>query len=85
MDRLREDLAHLEIRGRKATPKWVFVGVESEVTVSTGHTYRLIYKDDAQSIPPSYCVYVRKNCLKYDWTQKTVNWFVDKLEVAKKR
>ncbi len=84
MNRLREDFAHVEIRGRKGNPKWVFVGIESEQAVATGHTYKLLYRDEGQSIPPSYSLFVRKNCRKYDRTKPTVNWFVDKLEAAKK-
>ncbi len=84
MNRLREDFAHIEIRGRKAAPKWVFAGIESEQAVDTGHMYKLLYRDDGQSIPPSYSLFVRKNCRKYDRTKSTVNWFVDKLEAAKK-
>ena len=85
MDRLRDDFAHIEIRGRKGTPKWVYVGLESELAVDSGHTYRLTYKDDGQSNPPNYSIFVRKNCKKYDSTTTTVNWFVDKLEIAKKK
>lgn len=84
MKRLSEDPAHTDIRGRKNSPKWIFVAVESEYAASDGHTYKLIYKDEGQTNPPFYSVFVRKNCTKYDKTKKMVNWFVDKLEIAKK-
>ena len=84
MKRLREDPAHTDISGRKNPPKWIFVTVESEYGAKDGHTYKLIYKDGGQTNPPFYSVFVRKNCAKYDNTKKTVNWFVDKLEIAKK-
>ncbi len=84
MKRLREDPAHTDISGRKHPPQWIFVTVESEYAAGDGHTYKLIYKDEGQTNPPYYSVFVRKNCTKYDKTNKTVNWFVDKLEIAKK-
>jgi len=83
MNRLKQDFAHLEIRGRKTPPKWVFVSVVSEYPNASGHTYKIIYKDDGQSVPPQYYLFVRKNCQKYDKTKTTVNWFVDKLESVK--
>ncbi len=84
MKRLNEDPAHSDIRGRKNSPKWTFVSVEAEYAAKDGHTYKLIYKDEGQTNPPFYSVFVRKNCSKYDTTKKTVNWFIDKLEIAKK-
>ena len=84
MKRLREDPAHLEIIGRKKPPQWVFVSVESEHGSKDGHTYKLIYKDDGQTNPPIYALFARKNCSKYDKKKSTVNWFIDKLEPAKK-
>ena len=85
MKRLSEDPAHTDIRGRKNPPKWIFVTLESEFASTNGHTYKLIYKDEGQTNPPYYSVVVRKNCAKSDNTKKTVNWFVDKLEIAKKQ
>ena len=84
MKRLREDPAHLEISGRKNPPKWAFVSVESEFGSKEGHTYKLIYKDEGQTNPPFYALFARKNCTKYDKKKTTVNWFIDKLENAKK-
>jgi len=82
MNRLRRDGAHVEIMNRKTPPIWVFVGVESEFPSSNGHTYKMIYKDEAQSIPPYYCLFARKNCQKYEEKMQT-NWFIDKLETTK--
>ena len=81
--RIRDDLYHKEIKERK-NPKWIFVNVESEYVVANGHTYKLIYKDASQTVPKYYSVFVRKNCEKYDKSKLTVNWFVDKLDTAKK-
>ncbi len=83
MNRLREDLAHIEIRGRKTPPKWTFVSVVTEYPNASGHTYKIIYKDDGQSVPPQYYLFVRKNCSKFDKSKTTVSWFVDRLESAK--
>jgi hypothetical protein len=83
MNRLKEDFAHVEIRGRKTPPKWVFVSVVSEYPNASGHTYKIIYKDEGQSVPPQYYLFVRKTSQKYDKSKSTVNWFVDKLESAK--
>lgn len=85
MKRLTEDFAHIEIRGRKTPPKWVYVALVSEYPNASGHSYKVIYKDDGQSVAPEYYLYVRKNCPKYDNSKTTVNWFVDKLESAKKQ
>jgi hypothetical protein len=83
MNRLKEDPAHVEIQSRK-NAKWVFVGIESEYPGNGGHTYKLLYKDDKQSIPTYYRLYVRKNCAKYDTTKAKVNWYVDRLESTTK-
>ncbi len=85
MKRLTEDFAHIEIRNRKTPPKWVFVGVVAEFPNASGHTYKIIYKDDGQTVAPEYYLFVRKNSQKYDSSKTTVNWFVDKLESAKKQ
>ena len=85
MQRLREDRAHIEIRGRKTTPKWTFVSLVTEYPNQAGHTYKVIYRDDGQSVPPEYYLFVRKNCAKFDRSRTTVNWYVDKLESAKKQ
>ena len=83
MLRIRDDLYHKEIQARK-NPKWIFVNVESEYLVANGHTYRLTYKDASQSVPKYYSIFVRKNCDKHDWSKPTINWFVDKIDTAKK-
>ncbi len=83
MLRIRDDLYHKEIRERK-NPKWLFVNVESEYVVASGHTFKLIYKDASQTVPKYYSVFVRKNAQKNDWSKLTINWFVDKLDTAKK-
>lgn len=81
--RLDQDQAHLEIRNRKSKAKWVFAGMDSEFQGTLGHTYRLRYRDEGQTIPPEYWVYARKNCEKFS-TQGKVHWFVDNLEFVKK-
>ena len=83
MNRLRQDAAHKEIGARKNIPKWVYGGLVAEYALSEGHTYKLTYRDESQSIPQNYWIFVRKNCSKYDKSKTTVNWFVDKLEVAR--
>jgi hypothetical protein len=81
--RLDQDAAHLEIRNRKTKSKWVFVGLEGEMQGSVGHTYKLRYRDEGQTIPSEYLIYARKNCPKFS-TQEKVHWFVDNLEFVKK-
>lgn len=83
MQRIRDDLYHKEIQERK-NPKWLFVNVESEYLVANGHTYRLTYKDASQTVPKFYSIFVRKNCGKHEWSKPTINWFVDKIDTAKK-
>ena len=83
MNRLRQDPAHKEIGARKNIPKWVCGGLVAEFALSDGHTYKLTYRDESQSIPQNYWIFVRKNGSKYDKSKTTVNWFVDKLEVAR--
>ncbi len=83
MNRLRQDVAHKEIGLRKNPPKWAYAGLVSEFAGTDGHTYKLTYRDESQSIPPNYWILVRKNCAKYDKSRTTVNWFVDKLEIAR--
>lgn len=83
MKRLSDDPTHKEIRERKSPAKWAFVSLEGEYSASDSHTYKLIYKDDGQSIPSFYKVVVRKNCSKYNKIKKKVNWFVDSLESTK--
>ena len=85
MNRLRNDSAHKEIGSRKNVPKWVYSGLVAEYAGGDGHTYKLTYRDESQSIPPNYWIFVRKNCAKYDKSKTTVNWFVDKLEVAQNK
>ena len=83
MNRLREDSSHKEIRERKSPAKWVYVALQGEYPTHDSHSYKLIYKDDGQTIPPYYKVIVRKNCTKYNKTKTKVNWFVDNLESTK--
>jgi hypothetical protein len=83
MLRIRDDLNHKEIQERKNS-KWLFVNVESEYVVANGHTFKLIYKDASQTVPKYYSIFVRKNCDKHEWSKPTINWFVDKIDTAKK-
>jgi hypothetical protein len=77
--RLREDPAHLEIRNRRTPPKWVYVGLEGEAMGTMGYTYKLIYRDEAQTNPPLYWVFARKDCNKFE-IKDDIRWFVDSLE-----
>ncbi len=81
-NRLATDPAHVEIRTRKTPAKWTFVSLDGETTGSVGYSYRLRFRDDGQTIPPSYWIYARKDCDKYD-IQEKVHWYVDSLERAK--
>ena len=81
--RLEQDAAHMEIRNRKTPAKWVFLGLDSEISGSLGHTYRLKYRDEGQTIPPEYWIYARKDCMKFDVKEK-VQWVIDNLEHVKK-
>jgi len=80
--RLADDASHVEIRSRTTPAKWEFVSVDGETAGSAGYTYRLRFRDSAQSIPPSYWVYARKDCGKHELREK-VRWFVDNLERVK--
>lgn len=72
------------------------MGLDGEFNGSAGHTYKLTFRDEGQSVPPSYWVYVRKDCLR-DGTKMVsedgkemlkqvehVHWYVDNLEAEKK-
>jgi hypothetical protein len=83
MLRIRDDHNHKEFQERKNS-KWLFVNVESEYVVANGHTFKLIYKDASQTVPKYYSIFVRKNCDKHEWSKPTINWFVDKIDTAKK-
>jgi hypothetical protein len=81
--KLYYDPTHVEIRERRAPAKWVFVGLEGEFAGSTGYTYKLEFRDEGQTNPPSYWIYAKKDCEK-NCKNETVHWFVDNLEAAKK-
>jgi hypothetical protein len=80
--RLREDPAHVEIQNRRSPAKWTFVSIDGESLGTVGYTYKLKYRDDGQTNPPTYFVYARKDAQRYD-SKPEVHWYVDNLEVAK--
>lgn len=80
--RLAQDPAHVEIRSRRNPASWVYVGLEGEMLGTVGYTYKLKYRDEGQTNPPTYWVYARKNTNKYD-VQEKVRWFVDTVETVK--
>ncbi len=94
--RLSSDPVHVEIRDRRTPPKWVFIGLDGEFPGSAGHTYKLTFRDEGQTNPPGYWVYVRKDCtrggLKESYVDgklhlvraEKVHWYVDNLEAEKK-
>lgn len=81
--KVQQDPVHVEIRERRAPAKWVFVGLDGEFKGSNGYTYKLIFRDEGQTNPPTYWLYAKKDCEKYSDNSK-VHWFVDNLEAAKK-
>ncbi len=80
--RLATDTAHVEIQNRRSPAKWTFVSLDGESLGTVGYTYKLKYRDDGQTNPPSYFVYARKDATRYD-NKPEVHWYVDNLEVAK--
>jgi hypothetical protein len=81
--KFESDPAHVEIRERRNPAKWVFVSLEGELPGSKGHSYKLTFRDEGQTNPPTYWIYPRKNCGKFE-KRDIVNWYVDNLEPAKK-
>jgi hypothetical protein len=80
--RLNIDPAHVEIRGRRNPSKWVFQSLEGESMGTVGYSYKLKYRDEGQTNPPSYWVYARKNAEKFE-VKDEVRWFVDTVEAVK--
>lgn len=80
--RLNADPAHVEIRSRRTPSKWVYESLESEAGGSSGYSYKLKFRDDGQTNPPSYMIYARKNTGKFD-IKDEVRWYVDSIESVK--
>jgi len=81
--RLGQDATHVEIQKRRDPAKWVFESLEGESIGTVGYTYKLKYRDEGQTNPPSYWVYARKNATRYE-VKDLVRWYVDNVEPAKK-
>ena len=62
--------------------KWVFVSLEGETIGTAGYSYKLKYRDEGQTNPPSYWVYARKDATRYE-VRDLVRWYVDNVEPAK--
>ncbi|MBU6175025.1 MAG: hypothetical protein KGQ60_14535 [Planctomycetes bacterium] len=96
--KIENDPIHMEIRSRKTAPKWVYAGLDGEFpSESGGYVYKLRFIDQAQTNPPSYWVYARKNCPKGGPAQApqnkgrtlgpndlVVHWYIDSIESAQK-
>lgn len=77
--KLMEDESHVEIRNRRNPAKWVFVNLESKSKTGDQSFYKLRYKDEGQTNPPSYFVFARKDTRLVS-LQGIARWFVDNLE-----
>jgi hypothetical protein len=80
--RLAQDATHVEIKKRGNSAKWVFVSLEGETLGTAGYSYKLRYRDEGQTNPPSYWVYARKDATRYE-VKDLVRWYVDNVEPAK--
>jgi hypothetical protein len=80
--RLNVDPAHVEIRSRRTPSKWVYESLEAESIGTSGYSYKLKFRDEGQTNPPSYRIYARKNATKFD-VKDEVRWYVDSIESVK--
>jgi hypothetical protein len=80
--RLAQDATHVEIQKRRDPAKWVFVSLEGETIGTAGYSYKLKFRDEGQTNPPSYWVYARKDATRYE-VRDLVRWYVDNVEPAK--
>lgn len=81
--RLATDASHLEIQRRRDPAKWTFVSLDGESMGSVGYSYKLRYRDDGQTNPPTYFVYARKDVQERFATKKEIHWYVDTIEAAR--
>lgn len=86
-----------EIRNRKSPAKWTYLGMSAEYAMENSHIYKLHFRDDGQTNPPAYFVYVRKDCPKagpaaasynkgkvLQPSDMVVHWYLDTIESALK-
>jgi hypothetical protein len=82
-NRLATDPAHVEILKRREPSKWTFVSLDGEAMGTAGYSYKLRYRDDGQTNPPSYFVYARKDVQERFATKEEIHWYVDTIEAVK--
>jgi hypothetical protein len=91
------ETAFREIRNRKSPAKWTYLGLNADFAMETSHLYKLLFRDDGQTNPPTYFVYVRKDCPKagpaaapynkgkvLQPSDLVVHWYLDTIESALK-
>ena len=81
--RLAADSAHVAIQKRREPAKWTFVSLDGEAMGSVGYSYKLKYRDDGQTNPPTYFVYARKDVQERFATKEEIHWYVDTVEAVK--
>jgi len=81
--RLAADPAHVEIQKRRDPPKWTFVSLDGEAMGTSGYSYKLRYRDEGQTNPPTYFVYARKDVQERFATKKEIHWYVDTVEAVR--
>jgi|GEM_PF-745538 len=81
--RLASDPSHVEIQKRRDPSKWTFVSLDGEAMGTSGYSYKLRYRDDGQTNPPSYFVYARKDVQERFATKKEIHWYVDTIEAVR--
>lgn len=81
--KIKTDPVFVEIRNLKNPPKWVFDGVIGEYPQENACTYKLRYINETAPGKPRYEIAIRKNVSRYDIQKKSINWFVDALNLVK--
>ncbi|MCY3004776.1 MAG: hypothetical protein NTV29_02240 [Planctomycetota bacterium] len=81
--RLAADSAHVAIQKRREPAKWTFVSLDGEAMGSVGYSYKLKYRDEGQTNPPTYFVFARKDVQERFATKEEVHWYVDTVEAIK--
>ena len=81
--RLATDPSHVEIQKRRDPAKWTFVSLDGEAIGTAGYSYKLRYRDEGQTNPPTYFVFARKDVQERFATKKEIHWYVDTVEAVR--
>ena len=81
--RLATDPSHVEIQKRGDRSQWTFVSLDGEAMGTAGYSYKLRYRDDGQTNPPSYFVYARQDVPERFATKEEIHWYVDTVEAVR--